>query len=56
MIHQVLSYYQGYVKLSHLNEHKFRHDFKFALSSMCYCGSETETTDQFFCVARFFKI
>ena len=31
-----------------MNEHKFRHDFKDALSPMCDCRSETETTDHFF--------
>ena len=36
------------LKFSHLNEHKFRHNFKDALSPMCDCGSETETTDHFF--------
>ena len=44
------------LKFSHLNEHKFRHDFKDALSQMCYCGSETETTDDFFLRCPFYAI
>ena len=36
------------LKFSHLNEHKFCHNFKDAPSPMCDCGSETETTDSFF--------
>ena len=44
------------LKFSHLNEHKFRHNFKDALSSMCGCGSETETTDHFFLRCPFFAM
>ena len=44
------------LKFSHLNEHKFRHNFKDALSPMCDCGSETETTDHFFQRCPFFAI
>ena len=36
------------LKFSHLNEHKFRRNFKVAPCSICECGSETETTDHFF--------
>ena len=36
------------LKFSHLNEHKFCHNFKDVLSPMCDCGSETETKDHFF--------
>ena len=36
------------LKFSHLNEHKFRHNFKDAPTPMFDCGSETETTDHFF--------
>ena len=42
------------LKFSHLNEHKFRHNFKDALSPMCDCGSKTETTDHFFLRCPFF--
>ena len=31
------------LKLSHLNEHKFRHNFKDVLNPLCDYGSETET-------------
>ena len=43
------------LKFSHLNEHKFGHNFKDALSPICNCGSETETTDQFFLRCPFLK-
>ena len=32
------------LRFSHLNEHKFRHNFKDTPSPMCDCGSEIETT------------
>ena len=44
------------LKFSNLNEHKFRHNFKDALSPMCDCGSENETTDHFFLRCHFFAI
>ena len=44
------------LKFSHLNEHKFHHNFKDALSPMCDYGSETETTDHFFLRCPFFAI
>ena len=44
------------LKFSHLNEHKFRHNFKDPLSPMCNCGSETETTDHFLLRFLFFAI
>ena len=42
------------LKFIHLNEHKFRHNFKDVLSPMC--GSETETTDHSFLRCSFFAI
>ena len=36
------------LKFSHLNEHKFRHNFKDTVVAMCICGTETETTEHFF--------
>ena len=42
------------LKFSHLYKHKFRHNFKNALSPMCDWGSETETTDHFFLRCLFF--
>ena len=44
------------LNFSHLNEHKFRHKFKDALSPICDCGSETETADHFFLRCPFFAI
>ena len=41
-------------KLSHLNEHKFRHNLKDRVSPMCDCGAETETTSHFFLRCQFF--
>ena len=35
------------LKFNHLNEHKFRHNFKDALGPMCDCGSEIETANVF---------
>ena len=35
------------LKFSHLNEHKFRHNFLETLNPMCSCGSEPETTGHF---------
>ena len=37
------------LKFSHLNQYKFRHDFKDAVVPKCDCGTETETTEHFFC-------
>ena len=36
------------LKLSHRNEHKFRHNFEECVSPMCDCSAETETTSHFF--------
>ena len=43
-----------WLKFSHFNEHKFRHDFKDTVVAMCDCGTETETTDHFFLLCPFF--
>ena len=40
------------LQFSHLNKHKFRHNFKDYVSPMCDFGAETETTT-FSCVANF---
>ena len=38
------------LKFSHFKEQNFCHNFKDVPSTMCNCGSETETTDcTFFC-------
>ena len=42
------------LRFSHLNEHKFRHNFKDTPSPMCDCGSKTETTRHFFLRCPFF--
>ena len=44
------------LKFSHLNEHKFRHNFTDALSPMSDYGSENETTNYFFLRCPFFAI
>ena len=43
-----------WLKFSHLNEHKFRHNFKDTVVTMCDCGTETETTEHFFLRCPFF--
>ena len=42
------------LQFSHLNEHKFRHNFKDSVSPMCDCGAEIETTSHFFLRCQFF--
>ena len=42
------------LQFSHLNEHKFRHNFNDCVSAMCDCGAETETTSHFFLRCQFF--
>ena len=34
--------------LSHLNDHKFRHNFKDCINPLCSCSLELETTSHFF--------
>ena len=41
-------------KFSHLNEHKFCHNFKDSVVPMCDCGKETETAEHFFLRCPFF--
>ena len=33
--------------LSHLADHKFRHNFQYCLNPICSCGQEVETTSHF---------
>ena len=40
------------VGFSHLNEHKFRHNFADTLNPLCSCSLETETTAHFFLRCR----
>ena len=35
------------LNFSHLNEHKFLHNFKDTINPMCSCGFEPETTDHY---------
>ena len=41
------------LQFSHLNEHKFRHDFSDTINPMSACGIEVETTDISSCVVNF---
>ena len=36
------------LKFSHLNEHKFHHNFKDIVVAVCVCRTETETTEHFY--------
>ena len=36
------------LNFSHLNEHKFRHNFRDTLNPLCKCGGGIETTSHFF--------
>ena len=42
------------LKFSHLNEHKFCHNFKDTVVVICISGTETETTEHFFLRCSFF--
>ena len=42
------------LRFSHLNEHKFRHNFKDCMIPMCGCGAEAEATSRFFFCCQFF--
>ena len=35
------------LNFSHLNEHKFRHNFKDTINPMCSCGFKPETSDHY---------
>ena len=43
------------LNFSHLNEHKFRHNFKDTVDPMCKCGLETETTLHFLLWCRLYS-
>ena len=43
------------VDFSHLNEHKFRHNFADTLNPLCSCSLETESTAQFFLRCRYYS-
>ena len=42
------------LQFSHLNEHKFCHNFKDFVSPMCDCGAETETASHFYLRCQIF--
>ena len=42
------------LKFSHLNKHKFCHNFKHNVVPMCDCGRETERTEHIFLHCPFF--
>ena len=44
------------LNLSHLNEHKFRHNFKRCVSPICGCGLEIESTQHFFLHYHFYYV
>ena len=44
------------LKFSHLNEHKFRHNFKECVSPMCGCRLEIESTHHFFLRCHFYHV
>ena len=39
---------------SHLNEHKFRHNFRDSINPLCSCSANIETTEHFFLHCHFF--
>ena len=42
--------------LSHLNEHKFRHNFKDCLNPLCSCSLEVETVIHYFLHCHYYNI
>ena len=43
------------IQLSHLNEHKFRHDFEDTISPMCSCNTEIESNEHFLLRCHFYS-
>ena len=41
--------------LSHLNEHKFRHNFQDHLNPLCSCSLEVETTNHYFLHCHYYN-
>ena len=41
--------------ISHLREHKFRHDFKYTVNPLCSCSFEAETTTDYFMSCHFYS-
>ena len=44
------------LRFSHLNEHKFRHDFGDRVSPMCGCNAEIENTEHLLLRCHFYSI
>ena len=44
------------LNFSHLNEHKFRHNFNDTINPMCSCGKEPETTLHYLLRCDFYSI
>ena len=44
------------LNFSHLNEHKFRRNFKECVSPMCGCGLKIESTQHFFLRCHFYHV
>ena len=44
------------LNVSHLNKHKFRHNFNDAINPMCSCGKEPETTLHYLLRCDFYSI
>ena len=44
------------LNFSHLNEHKFRHNFNDTINPMCSCGKEPETTLHYLLRCNFYSI
>ena len=44
------------LKFSHLNEHKFRHNFNDTINPMCLCSKEPETTLHYLLCCDFYPI
>ena len=41
--------------LSHLNEHKFRHNFQDCLNPLCSCSLQVETTNHYFLHCHYYN-
>ena len=42
--------------LSHLNEHRFRHNFKDCINPLCSCSLEVENMPHFFCTTNIIQL
>ena len=43
------------LQLSHLNDHKFRHDFEDTISPMCSCNTEIKNNEHFLMRCHFYS-